>query len=340
MELTRAKRSIRFPLFALAGTWVLFMFAGYVGMIAPDVFWDDMGEPTYPEPYVQWDLYLYLVGITLFAIVAMLSLKDAVALRVNWEQPISRAAHRFNNLAVILSLVAGAVFGIGSFFGAWRRYDRTEEPLLIRITNAYLPIILATALVVFVLLQAFVFRKDAPDIPEGQKDEERAKLQRAVGLAYASPVIGTAIAIIFGLTVYDITRTSLDTWIWVVIQAIIAISIILGTRFASRARSARPLPPRERRTGVAAVNLNFVLSIVFGVVVLVMAFSLGMEAINNLVYWPDWREGATQAELQMQVIAPTLGWFVSDMLPAMVLLVLAEFGIYRTLVIRNEAASS
>ncbi|MEK9908297.1 MAG: hypothetical protein VW500_04385 [Aquiluna sp.] len=42
----------------------------------------------------------------------------------------------------------------------------------------------------------------------------------------------------------------------------------------------------------------------------------------------------------MQVIAPTLGWFVSDMLPAMVLLVLAEFGIYRTLVIRNEAASS
>lgn len=338
MEITRAKRSILAPLIALSGTWVIFMIAGYIGMIAPDVYWREDG-PVYPEPYVEVEQYLYLLGIALFAIVAMLSLKDAVALRVVWDRPLSKAAHRFNNLAVILSLVAGAVFGIGSFFGAWRSFDPTEEPLLIRIANAYLPIILATALVVFVLLQAFVFRKDAPDIPEGQKDEERAKLQRAIGLAYAAPIIGTAIAIIFGLTVYDITRTSLDTWIWVVIQAIIAISIILGTRFASQARSARALPPRERRTGVAAVNVNFVLSIVFGVVVLAMAFTLGMEAINNLIYWPEWREGATDMELQRQLLEPSIGWFVSDMLPAMILLVLAEFGIYRTLVIRNEAAS-
>jgi len=32
----------------------------------------------------------------------------------------------------------------------------------------------------------------------------------------------------------------------------------------------------------------------------------------------------------------TLSWFASDMLPALVLLLLAIFGIYRTILIRNS----
>lgn len=335
-----AKNAIKFPLLALAVTWVLFMLGIYVQINQPDVFWSDNGEAIWPEPYIQWQNYIFLAGITVFALVAQYGLKQAVAMRSVRDSLLARAAHRFNNLGVILSLLAGAIFAIGNFLGAWNRYDPTNEPVWIRLLNVYVPIVLATALVVFVILSAFVFRKDAPDIPEDQKDEERAALQRAVGLAYAAPIIGTAIAIIFGLVVYDITKTTLDTWIWVVIQAIIAISIILGTNFASKARSARPLPPKERRTGVAAVNLNFVLSIVFGVVVLVMAFTLGASAVDSLIYWPEWREGMTNAELQREILAPTLDWFVSDMLPAMVLLVLAEFGIYRTLVIRNQEVAA
>jgi hypothetical protein len=210
-----------------------------------------------------------------------------------------------------------------------------------RLVNVYLPIVLATALVVYTLLSAFVFRKDAPDIPEGEKDEDRAKLQRAVGLAYAVPVVGTAIAIIFGLTVYDITKTSLDAWIWVIIQAIIGFSIILGTTFAARARSARPLPPRERKSGVAAVSLNFVLSVVFGVVVLFMAFTLGFSGVDGLLEYVDRMEivdGREVFNYERTLSAPSIGWLIEDMLPPMLLLLLAEWGIYRTLVIRNEEA--
>jgi hypothetical protein len=42
-------------------------------------------------------------------------------------------------------------------------------------------------------------------------------------------------------------------------------------------------------------------------------------------------------EAQQPIIkAADLTWFVSKMLPALVLLALAEFGIYRTLVVRNS----
>ncbi len=336
MKTISARSAIKFPLYALAITWSLFMLGILVEINQPETYWPPSGEPVYPEPRVQLQVYLFLLAITVFAMVAQYALKQAVQLRLTIETPLARAAHRFNNLGVILSLLAGAIFAVGNFLGAWNRYDRNDEPVWIRLLNVYVPIILATALVVYVILSAFVFRKDAPDIPEDQRDEERAKLQRAVGLAYAAPIIGTAIAIIFGLVVYDITKTTLDTWIWVVIQAIIAVSIILGTTFAAKARAARPLPPREHRSGVAAVNLNFVLSIVFGVVVLVMAFSLGAEAINNLVQWPEWRENMADEEYRRTILAPSLGWFVQDLLPAMVLLALAEVGIYRTLVIRNS----
>jgi cytochrome bd-type quinol oxidase subunit 2 len=316
------------------------MFGSYIDMVAPDTQWAEDGQ-IYPDPTIQWQVYIFLLGITVFALVALKSLHSAVGLRTSWDNPLAKSAHRFANLAVILSLVAGAVFAVGNFLGAWNSYDLRGEPVWMRLLNVYLPIVLATALVVYTLLSAFVFRKNAPDIPEGEKDEDRAKLQRAVGLAYAVPVIGTAIAIIFGLTVYDITKTSLDAWIWVIIQAIIGFSIILGTTFAARAKSARALPPRERKSGVAAVNLNFVLSIIFGVVVLIMAFTLGFSGVDSLIEYSDRLElidGKEVYNYERIMAAPSIGWLIEDMLPPILLLLLAEWGIYRTVIIRNQEA--
>jgi hypothetical protein len=338
MEFTQLKNSIRFPLVALVATWFAFMLAIYIGIRNPKETFTDNGQVVYPEPYVAWQTYVILLGIAIFAVVALRSLLVALRVRTARESLLARAAHRFNNLGVILSLLAGAVFAIGNFLGAWNRYNPVDEPIGIRFLNVYLPIILATGLVVFVILQAFVFRKDAPDIPDAAADGERVKLQRMIGLAYASPIIGTAIAIIFGLVVYDITKTELDTWIWVVIQVIIATSIIIGTRFAANAKKARRLPPRERQAGVAAVSLNFVLSVIFGVVVVVMAFALGGSAVNSLLYWPEWQEGMSQADYVAKLSDITFDWFLQDFLPALVLLLLAAYGIYKTIMIRNQEA--
>ena len=327
--------SIRLPLFGLSIAWVMFMLAEYVQSRVQTTIYMDDGSVWYPDPRFQLEIYLFFLGITAFAITALAGQKLALRIRTENDSALALSAHRLNNLGVVLSLAAGAIFAIGNFLGAWNSYEPTDDPIGLRLINVYVPIILATALVVYVILAAFVFRKDAPDLPEGQADDERKALQRAVGLAYASPIIGTAIAIIFGLTVYDITNTTLDVWIWVIIQSIIAISIIIGTRFAAKAKSSKPLPVKPRRVGRAAVNLNLVLAIVFGVVVTFMAFTMGFQAISNLEVWPDWREGATLAERQKTMLAPTFSWFIEDMLPAMMLLVLVNFGIYRTTVTRN-----
>ncbi|MEY4990957.1 MAG: hypothetical protein RIS08_1183 [Actinomycetota bacterium] len=327
------KLSVISPLIGLTLGWIFFITAIYTDLFYSFPEYDNQGK-LLTEPQVQISTYLFLLGIAAFAAFALWGQKRALRLRNENDTPLAKSAHRLNNLAVIVGLVVGAIYAIGNFLGAFNNYDSREASPLVRIFGVYVPIVLATALVVVLILFAFVFRQDAPDLQNTEKDEERAKLQRYVGLAYASPIIGTAIAIILGLVVYDTTRTTLDVWIWVVIQAIIATSIIIGTSYAGKVRLARPLEPKPKLRGIAAVNLNLVITIIFGVVVTIMSFTFGAGAVEDLREWPEYKPGMTEAQ-QPTIKAADLTWFVSKMLPALVLLALAEFGIYRTLVVRN-----
>ena len=331
-----SKRAIQLPLIGLAFAWAMMQISQFVDLYTPYPAYDDMGNRLNPEVFLQWSVYITLAAISGAAVAALLGQRVALAVRAENDSPLALAAHRFANLFVILSLVAGAVFAVGNFLGAFNSYDSREATPLVRILGVYVPIVLATALVVYVILAAFVFRKDAPDLPAEQQDDERKALQRAIGLAYAVPIIGTAIAIIFGLIVYDTTKTTLDVWIWVIIQAIIATSIIIGTRFAAKARGSKPVAPRPRRTGAAAINLNLVLSILFGAVVSIMAFTFGFSAIENLRTWPEWREGMTALEQQPIVSGISLEWAIREFVPALVLLLLAVFGIYRSITTRHQ----
>ena len=333
-SIKRSKLAIMVPLAGLVAGWSLFMGAIYSDLFVALPSYDNQGNYIGPEPTVQLSTYLFLLGITAFGIASLIGQTIALRVRTEEDQPLAKAAHRFTNLLVIISLVAGAVYAIGNFLGAFNNYASRDASLLVRLFGVYVPILLATALVVVVLLRAFVFRKDAPDLGSVAEDAERKALQRAVGLAYAAPIIGTAIAIIFGLAVYDITRTNLDVWIWVIIQLIIATAILIGTKFASRAKSAKPLPAKPRVAGIAAVNLNLVLSIVFGAVVSVMSFSYGAQAIDSLRVWGEWDEKKIPQQ-EVTIVSPSFEWLLSDFLPALALLALAVIGIYKSIVVRN-----
>ncbi len=328
------KLSVILPLIGLTLGWIFFITAIYTDLFYPYPQYGDNGQ-LLTDPQIQVSTYLFLSGIAVFSGFSLWGQKKALKLRNENDSALAKSSHRLNNLAVIVALVAGAIYAIGNFLGAFNNYDSRDVPALIRIFGVYVPIVLATIMVVTLILFAFVFRQDAPDLENTEKDEERAKLQRYIGLAYASPIIGTAIAVILGLVVYDTTRTNLDVWIWVVIQAIIATSIIIGTSFAAKVRLARPLEPRPKLRGIAAVNLNLVITIVFGVVVTIMSFTFGASAVDELREWPEYKPGMTEAI--MPTVKPAdLTWFISKMLPAITLLALAEFGIYRTLVVRNS----
>ena len=341
MDNKLSKLAILTPLIGLIGGWKMFMFAIYAGLFVYPIY-DAQGMYQGDEQIIRPSTYLFLGGIVIFGLLALYGQRLALRARVlaGPEQPLARAAHRFTTFTVIIALVAGAFFAIGNFLGAFNTYIDREENLAVRLFDVYVPILLATGLVVYILLRAFVFRKQ---VVKGAKKVGMSESEKALGLGYAIPIIFTAVAIIFGLVVYDVTRTDLEVWVWVIIQVIIVSGILLGTRFSTKAKSARTETPRPRPTLAAgAANLNFVLSIVFGVTVSIMSFSFGAMAIETLRVYPTYEEPAPGEELNQiwtWTVAPlSVSWFVEQMLPAVVLLVLAAAGTYLSITERNKVA--
>ena len=341
MENKLSKLAILAPLVGLIGGWKFFMFAIYAGLFVYPIY-DAQGMYQGDEQIIRPSTYLFLSGIVIFGLLALYGQRLALRARAlaGVDDALARAAHRFTNFAVIVALVAGAFFAIGNFLGAFNTYIDREENLTVRLFDVYIPILLATGLVVYILLRAFVFRKQ---VVKGAKKEGMSESEKALGLGYAVPIIFTAIAIIFGLAVYDVTRTDLEVWVWVIIQVIIVSGILLGTRFSTKAKSAKPAAPRARPTLAAgAANLNFVLSIVFGVTVAIMSFGFGAAGIEKLRVYPPYEEPAPGEEftaIWSWTVAPlSVSWFIEQMLPAIVLLVLAAAGTYLSITERNKVA--
>jgi len=338
MEIKLAKQAILAPLVGLVAGWTLFMFAIYSNLfIFPLV--DSQGQYLGEAQVVKVATYLYLLGIVAFGLLSLRGQELALHARelAGLEAPLPRAAHRFTNLTVVISLVGGSIYAITNFLNAFTYFGNENVNLLVRLFDVYVPIVLATILVIFILLRAFVFRKQ--NVKEAKK-EGLSESEKALGLGYAIPILFTAVAIIFGLVVYDITRTDLQVWVWVVIQVIIALGILLGTRFSSKARSAKAAPPRVRQSLAAgAANLNFVLSIVFGATVSIMSFTFGASAIESLRVWPEYKEPTLDEEYvydpTWQVSNFEWAWFFESMLPALVLLLIAAVGIYLFITERN-----
>jgi hypothetical protein len=341
MENKLSKLAILAPLVGLIGGWKFFMFAIYAGLFVYPIY-DAQGMYQGDEQIIRPATYLFLSGIVIFGLLALYGQRLALRARAlaGVEDSLARAAHRFTNFAVIVALAGGAFFAIGNFLGAFNTYIDREENLTVRLFDVYIPILLATGLVVYIILRAFVFRKQ---IVKGAKKEGMSESEKALGLGYAVPIIATAIAIIFGLAVYDVTRTDLEVWVWVIIQVIIVSGILLGTRFSTKAKSAKAAAPRARATLAAgAANLNFVLSIVFGVTVSIMSFGFGAAGIEKLRVYPPYEEPAPGEEFTAVwswTVAPlSVSWFIEQMLPAIVLLVLAAAGTYLSITERNKVA--
>ena len=341
MEIKLSKQAILTPLIGLVVAWTLFMFAIYSDLFIFPIY-DSQGMYQGEAQVVRISTYLILLAIVVFGLLALTGQRIALRARelAGPENSLARAAHRFGNLAVILALVAGAVYAIGNFLGAFTSFGNREENLLVRLLDVYIPILLATGLVVYILLRAFVFRKQ---VIKGSKKQGMSESEKALGLGYAVPIIATAIAIIFGLVVYDVTRTELQIWVWVIIQVIVVVGILLGTRFSTKAKTAKTVVQKPRATLAAgAANLNFVLSIVFGAVVSIMSFSFGSSAIRELMVFPEYREPEPGDDFVFdstwEVTSPSISWFIEDMLPALVLLFLAAAGTYLSITERNRQA--
>ena len=281
---------------------------------------------------------MFLAGLLLASLASLIGRGWAV--RADSEQPsaLAHAAFRFGNLALVISMAALVIFAFSIFMQGFNDYNRNGS-VLDRFVWLYLPIIVSAATVVTLILRAFVFGQ-GHSRKEGEEKQRMTELQKALALGYAVPIVCTAFAVILGLFIYDATRTNLQTWVWVIIIAIVGFGVIAGTRFAAKARAARSEAPRPRTALAAgAASLNFVLSIVFGVVVSILGFTLGGEAMSKLQYV------AVPMENQLNYYGPSVdeinaqmtpAWYLNDLLPAKLLILLAVVGIYLSITERNR----
>ena len=164
--------------------------------------------------------------------------------------------------------------------------------------------------------------------------------QRNLGLGYSTPIIGAVLALLTGLIVSDVTQTTLDIWVWVLIQVMLGAGMVLGTRFATESFNFATSHKRKLGAIKGARNLNLILGIVWSVVVTIMSFANGAMAVSNLVRWPEptkFPEDGTQPAVSVPEILPlTSAKFLEDFVPAFVLIVIAVVGIYLLLVERSR----
>ena len=319
------------PLVALTVAWLATISAAFIDLPY------SAGKTA---PNVRLSTYVVLGGLAAASLLVLWGFKLIDAEHHAQESvPVVRATYRFAGLMIVIALAFDVIFAFVTFISSFNQtgvFGGSVPTLMDRFLGVYLPIILVAGLIVFVLLQSLLFRKSSPDADSSTPG--MSPTQKALAIGYALPIIGTALAVIVGLAVYDAQRTSLQGWTWVLILALVGVSIVLGTRFAAQARSAKPVVRAPRVVGAAgAVTLNYVLSVVFAGVVSIMSFTFGQSAVSSLVSYPQCLDGNCAGPALLSV---TGDWWINQMIPAFLLLVLVEVATYLAITSRNKTVAA
>jgi hypothetical protein len=162
-----------------------------------------------------------------------------------------------------------------------------------------------------------------------------AGARRALGLGFALPIIGGAAAIVFGLILRDL-GLNIDVWLWLVIFAILGVSLVLGTRSSNSAFRFGAETTKRIGATRGALNLNFILGIIWSAVVAVSSFSLGSQSMDFLRAYHQKKRIVSHTdgkpnywyESYYTIKPVTFDWFVGHLLPSILMLLLVVAGTY------------
>lgn len=308
------KTAIAFVIVGIDIAWLGMVLANFAGLYeAPE--YNEFGRIiSGSDALTKASTYIFLIALAGFALFSGLAYRMAdhqVVKKVKGSLPV----FRFASVAVIVALVSLAIFAISAFFASFNVYGPTKG-LGDQLIGVYLPIVLAAAICVVLLLSATVYRKSEAKVEVVSKEQQKAK--REAALAFVYPIVGTTIALIIGLAVYSLERQNPQVWIWVLILAIVGGSIAMGTIYAARTKTSAPKAraAAPKKTGTAALSLNFVLVVIFVVVVTLMSFTFGIAAVQELRQYMEYANNQSG----MVIRAVDLEWFIKSMLPAVVIL--------------------
>jgi heme/copper-type cytochrome/quinol oxidase subunit 2 len=312
------KTAIAFVIVGIDIAWLGMVLANYAGLYeAPQ--YNEFGQIiSGSDSLTRASTYIFLIALAGFALFSGLAYRlsdHEVAKKVQGSVPV----FKFATVSVIVALVSLAIFAISAFFASFNVYGPTKG-LGDQLLGVYLPIVLAAAVCVVLLLSATVYRKSEVKVEAVSKEQKKAK--REAALAFVYPIVGTTIALIIGLAVYSFRRENPQVWIWVLILAIVGGSIAMGTIYAARTKTSNPKARAvaPKKNGSAALTLNFVLVVIFVVIVTLMSFTFGIAAIQELRQYMEYPNNGNGTVIR----AIDLEWFFKSMLPAVVILAITN----------------
>jgi MFS family permease len=312
------KTAIAFVIVGIDIAWLGMVLANYAGLYEAPRYNEFGTLSSGSDALTKASTYIFLLALAGFALFSGLAYRMAdheVVKKTKGSLPV----FRFASVAVIVALVSLAIFAISAFFASFNVYGPSKG-IGDQLLGVYLPIVLAAAMCVVLLLSATVYRKSEAKVEVVSKEQKKAK--REAALAFVYPIVGTTIALLIGLTVYSAKRENPQVWIWVLILAIVGGSIAMGTIYAARTKSNTPKSRAvtPKKSGSAALSLNFVLVVIFVVVVTLMSFTFGITAIQELGIYQINSGNGGKYVLQ----DPDLKWFLKLMLPAIVILAITN----------------
>ena len=316
------KTSTLFVLLGLTLAWFGFMIANFVGILE--------GQNYFDSSLTKGSTYVFLAALAALAGFSGLAYRKT-DVEVAKKTPGALPVFRFATVGVVVSLVSLVIFALSAFSASFNVFGGSTT-LVDQLTGVYVPIILAAAICVLLLLSATVYRKSEAVVGTATPEQKRAK--REAALAFVYPIVGTTLALLIGITVYQSNRQNPQSWVWVLILAIVGGSIAIGSIYAARTRAHGVSQAKPKKVaGTAALSLNFVLVVIFVVVVTFMSFIFGISAVNELNAYGGWFRKATMDSV-------TMGWFVNSMLPAILILGLVDVAAYIAVRIRSIVSSN
>jgi len=150
--------AIALPLLGLSVMWVAFLLAQYTDLFATDPWKTPTGVYDASLETVHPSTYIFLVGIAAVGISSVWAKGLAASAQ---ESNLAKAAKGFTIIAVIASLIIGVIYGFAQFGNAFGYApEGVQRNELVRVFGVYVPILLDAALLVFIILKAFVGHKE------------------------------------------------------------------------------------------------------------------------------------------------------------------------------------
>lgn len=147
--------AIAVPMIGLVALWFSFGVAHYLTLTE-----NYLGNFGQNGNFARGSVWAFLVGVILLGAGSLIGRRLAYAAG---EGRLAKSARGFTLIAVIVSLISGAIFGIATFLGNFSTWNYQQVDQLIRLANVYGPIVVDAGFLVALILFAFVLKGGAED---------------------------------------------------------------------------------------------------------------------------------------------------------------------------------